>query len=99
MNPWDVTAKLFSKLTWSQSSNLTMSDKLELYFNDYDIIPLMVHVSNWELCIASLRLLCICINYATLSGKLPQTQSREGSTTSTRSQIKHGNETICGGLL
>ncbi|CAG8611776.1 9572_t:CDS:10, partial [Paraglomus occultum] len=43
MNPWDVTAKLFSKLTWSQSSNLTMSDKLELYFNDYDIIPLMVH--------------------------------------------------------
>ncbi|KAJ3410904.1 hypothetical protein HDV05_003035 [Chytridiales sp. JEL 0842] len=39
IGPWDATSKLFGKYTFREAS---MNDKMDLYFNDHSLMPLMV---------------------------------------------------------
>lgn len=42
LGPFDITSKLLSGGLWAPSSKSTLNDKIELYFNDHDFVPLMV---------------------------------------------------------
>ncbi|KAG9304278.1 hypothetical protein G9A89_019840 [Geosiphon pyriformis] len=42
LSPWDVLSKLFNASSWVERNNVTLDDKLELYFQDPSLIPLMV---------------------------------------------------------
>ncbi|KAI8844475.1 replication factor RFC1 C terminal domain-containing protein [Chytriomyces cf. hyalinus JEL632] len=39
MSPWDVTGTLFNRVSFRETS---FADKLELYFSDFSLIPLMI---------------------------------------------------------
>lgn len=43
LKPFDIVARLFSAQIFSPYSNVTLNDKLDLFFNDFDFTPLMVH--------------------------------------------------------
>ncbi|SEI30754.1 YALIA101S01e06898g1_1 [Yarrowia lipolytica] len=42
LSPFDITGKLLSGGLWAPSSKATLNDKIELYFNDHDFVPLMI---------------------------------------------------------
>src|SRR4051794_25740043 len=39
MSPWDVTSALFNRVSFR---DMSFADKLELYFSDFSLIPLMI---------------------------------------------------------
>lgn len=42
LKPWDIAGKILSAQMFSQSSNATLNDKIELYFNDHEFSYLML---------------------------------------------------------
>lgn len=42
LKPWDITQKILAGGLFSSSSNATLNEKIELYFNDHDFSPLML---------------------------------------------------------
>lgn len=42
LKPWDIVSQILSAQMFSQSSNSTLNDKIELYFNDHEFSHLMV---------------------------------------------------------
>ncbi|CAG8489216.1 12876_t:CDS:10 [Ambispora leptoticha] len=42
MNPWDVTSKYFNPHSWKEKGGMNLNEKIELYFHDSYIIPLMI---------------------------------------------------------
>ncbi|EEA22608.1 DNA replication factor C complex subunit Rfc1 [Talaromyces marneffei ATCC 18224] len=42
LKPWDIASKILNAQTFSQSSKLTLNDKIELYFNDHEFSYLML---------------------------------------------------------
>lgn len=42
LKPWDITFKIMSGRTFAPESTMTLNEKIELYFNDYDFSPLML---------------------------------------------------------
>lgn len=42
LSPFDITGKLLSGGLWAPSNKATLNDKIELYFNDHDFVPLMI---------------------------------------------------------
>lgn len=45
MTPFTVIEKLFGPYFLSPNSRKSLNDKMDLYFHDFSIIPLMVQVS------------------------------------------------------
>ncbi|CAJ0824433.1 15632_t:CDS:10 [Entrophospora sp. SA101] len=42
LNVWDASAKLFNPITWLPNNNISLNEKLGLYFHDPDLAPLMI---------------------------------------------------------
>lgn len=42
LKPWDITQKILGGGMFAASSNATLNDKIELYFNDHEFSPLML---------------------------------------------------------
>lgn len=42
LKPWDIVSKILNAGMFSPSSNSTLNDKIELYFNDHEFSPLML---------------------------------------------------------
>ncbi|KAL5433878.1 hypothetical protein PMIN06_011557 [Paraphaeosphaeria minitans] len=42
LKPWDITQKILGGGMFATSSNATLNDKIELYFNDHEFSPLML---------------------------------------------------------
>lgn len=42
LKPWDITQKILGGGMFASSSNATLNDKIELYFNDHEFSPLML---------------------------------------------------------
>jgi len=42
LKPWDITSKILGGGMFAPSSNATLNDKIELYFNDHEFSPLML---------------------------------------------------------
>ena len=42
LKPWDIAGKLLGPHLFAASSNKTLNDKLELYFNDHEFSYLMI---------------------------------------------------------
>lgn len=42
LKPWDITQKILGGGLFAASSNATLNDKIELYFNDHEFSPLML---------------------------------------------------------
>lgn len=42
LKPFDIIARFLAGSTFSPNSKMTLQDKIELYFNDHDMTPLMV---------------------------------------------------------
>ncbi|ANB16016.1 replication factor C subunit 1 [Sugiyamaella lignohabitans] len=42
LKPFDIVGKFLSAATFAPSNNISLNDKIELYFNDHDFAPLMV---------------------------------------------------------
>ncbi|KAI9826178.1 MAG: hypothetical protein M1819_007434 [Sarea resinae] len=42
LKPWDITSKLLGGHMFAPNSTSTLNDKIELYFNDHEITPLMI---------------------------------------------------------
>lgn len=63
MSPFDVVAKLFNASSYNAA---TVSDKIELYFQDYGLIPLMVQVNGRNI---SIKLISVFTEFI-CAGKL-----------------------------
>ncbi|CAJ0824438.1 15635_t:CDS:10 [Entrophospora sp. SA101] len=44
LNIWDVAVKLLDPVTWSSRNEVSLNEKLNLYFHDPDLTPLMIQV-------------------------------------------------------
>ncbi|CAJ0897763.1 7636_t:CDS:2, partial [Entrophospora sp. SA101] len=46
LNIWDVAVKLLDPVTWSSRNEVSLNEKLNLYFHDPDLTPLMIQDKN-----------------------------------------------------
>nr|CAG8446823.1 3981_t:CDS:10 [Entrophospora candida] len=46
LNIWDVAVKLLDPVTWSSRNEVSLNEKLNLYFHDSDLTPLMIQDRN-----------------------------------------------------
>jgi len=45
LSPFDICNKLFSPYMFSATSRTTLSEKMDLYFQDFSFVPLFVQAS------------------------------------------------------
>lgn len=49
MTPFDITSKILGPYLFSSTARETLSDKIELYFQDHSFVPLFIQVFGCDI--------------------------------------------------